>query len=307
MAAIPTRGLKMYISRNDSGPAPSPIPIDVTAVAASNPAVLTASADDVSRLYDGMELTISGASLAKLNGIWPVTKLSSTTFSIPVDTSGDDTAAVTMTATIPGQPSNAVAFTSITNAATPLVTVPDASEIENGDIVAFDSTGVGELDNAAYVVASKSGNTFTLEGADLSDQPSVVTSGTMLLYKIVTTEGTGAALLEACGNSFDYTQDQGTTIDVSTTCGSASLAGEPGTGTISLGGYIDPDSLGFKEIQKASVDGAPRIFLLVFPNDNGAIIFPEITVNAFSFSVALNSAVAFTAGAVVNQPPVYAY
>lgn len=309
MSAIPTRGLKVYISRIDGGPPPSPIPIAVTAVAASNPAVFTSSAEDVAKLYDGVQLTISAASLPKLDGVWPITKLSTTTYSIPVDTSGDDTSAVTMTATIPGQPSNAVPFVSITNAETPLVTLAAGSEnmVANGDIVAFDHTGVGELDNAAYVVAAKNGATFQLEGADLSDAPAVVTSGTMLVYKIVTTDGTGAALLENCVNSFDYTQDQGTTIDVSTTCGAASLAGEPGTGTVSMAGYIDPDSLGFKEVQKAATDGQPRLIVLVLPGDKGYIIFPEVTVNAFSFSVALNSAVAFTAGAVVNQPPVYAY
>jgi hypothetical protein len=309
MAAIPTRGLKIYISRNDSGPAPSPVPIAVTAVAASNPAVLTASAADVAQLYDGVELTVTNSTLAKLNGIWPITKLSTTTFSIPVDTSGDDTSAVTLDATIPGQPSNAVPFTQITNAKTPVVTMDaDAlAEVDNGDVIAFDNTGVGTLDNGSFVVKDKSSTGFTLSGADLSSLTAPVTSGTMLVYDMVTTEGQGAGMLEFCLASFDYSVDPGSTIDVSTTCASASLAGEPSSGTISFTGYMDNESLGFKEFMKANTDGAPRIIELVFPNNLGYILFPEVTINSFSWNVALNNAVAISGGGVANQVPVYIF
>jgi hypothetical protein len=188
----------------------------------------------------------------------------------------------------------------ITKATAPVVTLntPLAAAPNAGDVVVFGtSTGFDELNGKTFLVASTPTPTtsdFTLAGIDLTDSEGAIAAGiTATLYD-------SADFINLCLNQLDIGAATVNNIDVGTFCGPASITGQPQLGTLTIGGYVDPNDTGYQEIIKAEADGKPRVIIIEFPADYGYLV-GLITIGSVSWDVPLEGGVGWTATASQNS------
>ena len=188
------------------------------------------------------------------------------------------------------------AITAATNAKPAVLTIDDATEFLPEMLVTVTGTNTA-LDGRSYIVDTIVANAVTLRGSDLSENTSTVTAGT--LTGIDDTD-----MLRFCLSSYERAVDAADAIDVSTFCGSESLAGTPLPGNVSIEGFIDYSVEAYNEWLKGVVDGQQRLFHIVLPKDIGDILL-VITPSGITETFAVNEAAAFSGEAVINQQPVY--
>lgn len=191
-------------------------------------------------------------------------------------------------------------ISAITSVATPVVSLntPLGSAPNVGDVIVFGTTtGFDELNGKTFLVAETPAptvNDFALAGIDLSDSTGTLAAGiTATIYS--TTD-----FINLCLNQLDIGAATVNTIDVGTFCGPASITGQPQLGTLTIGGYVDPDDVGYAEVIKAERDGAPRVMLITFPADYGFLV-GLITIGSVSFDVPLEGGIGWTATASQNS------
>jgi hypothetical protein len=202
--------------------------------------------------------------------------------------------------------------TGISEAKPAVVTYDPAAGVTlvDGDFVKFTNSGFPELDGKVFCISANgpgagvdpTDKVFTLDNSDTTN-----TAGTLdpLVEAVVFHEDDN--LLCLCLSSLSRSTEAGETISVATFCDpSAQLAGEAGAGSLSWAGYMDLADPGFLEVLKANDDGVMRQLIIKLPGGKGVISMP-ITVNQYAEEFALNGAISFTGGAVINTKPTYTY
>lgn len=189
---------------------------------------------------------------------------------------------------------------SITKADPPVVSLgtPLGAAPNPGDVVMFGTTtGFDELSGKAFIVASTptpAVDEFALTGIDLTDSSGVLAGGiTATLYSVTD-------FVNLCLNQLDIGEATVNTIDAGTYCGPASLAGAPQLGSLTVGGYVDPNDSGYLEVLKAEEDGTPRVIRVSFPADYGYLM-GIVTIGSVSWQVPLEGGIAWTATASQNS------
>lgn len=190
--------------------------------------------------------------------------------------------------------------TNITNAKPAVVTVAsaDITNFTEGQLVTISGTSSG-LDGKTFPISSVGtpANTFTLDGSDLSGNTTTVNTGKA-------TPISATDLLRFCLSSWEWEVEAADAIDVTTFCGSESLAGTPQPGNISIEGFTDLDVAAQTEWRSAVFDGQRRVMEIVLPGDRGEIIMP-VTISGYTLTMETNEAVSFSGEAVVNEVPLF--
>ncbi|WP_042778035.1 hypothetical protein [Sinorhizobium fredii] len=190
--------------------------------------------------------------------------------------------------------------TNITNAKPAVVTVSatDFTHFSDGQLVTMSGTGTA-LDGVTYIISDvgSPADTFALQGSDLFGNAGVVGVGK------ATPLATGD-LLRFCLSSWEWEVEAADAIDVTTFCGSESLAGTPQPGTISLEGFTDFDVAAQDEWRNAVFDGQRRVMHIELPGDRGDIVM-TVTPSGYTLTLETNEAVSFAGEAVVNEVPLF--
>jgi hypothetical protein len=199
-----------------------------------------------------------------------------------------------------------VTITNVTNAKPAIVTVgsADIDSFAQGDLVLVNGTGIPALDGGYFPVGTIDDVAFTfpLVGSDGTGATGPSTTGTVTNYE--------ANMLEFCVATMEYALTPGQAINVGTTCDpSATLAGEPQAGTLSITGFTDLLSPGYLEFMDALKDGQPRVIEVAYPPaanpPNGAtMIYPSATASGYTQSIGVGQAVAFTGEFTLGTNPV---
>lgn len=207
----------------------------------------------------------------------------------------------------PGSSPAPVSITSVTNSkpAVATVSVADISKFKDGDLVSVAGTNMTSIDGKFFIVddVDDLAHTFALNGSDASGEVASATTGTITNHM--------ADMLEICLSSIEYTQEPAQAISVGTTCDpSAQIAGEPQAGGLSLAGFVDYLSAGYKELLKAVEDNIPRTVMVKLPPTavasgvDGRIIYPNATASGYSETASVGAAVAYTAQMTLGTKPV---
>lgn len=194
-----------------------------------------------------------------------------------------------------GTPPTPAAITNLTNAKPAIVTVDDIGDIVTGNLVQVAGTGRIEVDGKTFKVGSITTDSFPLEGSDLSGAPAPLTVGTV-------TPLSTDDMLQACFRQFERTVEAADAIDVTTFCGTESLAGTPTPGTISFEAFMDFDQAWQDEWRAGLKDGVRRILQLNMPQSGPSIIY-TITPSGLTESFEVGEASTFDGEAVLNEEP----
>ncbi|MEJ6847549.1 hypothetical protein V3589_15175 [Sinorhizobium fredii] len=190
--------------------------------------------------------------------------------------------------------------TGISNAKPAVVTVAssDITHFSNGQLVTISGTS-SALDGKTFPATSVGtpADTFALEGSDLSGNTTAINAGKA-------TPLAAGDLLRFCLSSWEWEVEAADAIDVTTFCGSESLAGTPQPGNISIEGFTDLDVAAQTEWRNAVFDGQRRVMEIVLPGDRGEIILP-VTISGYTLTMETNEAVSFSGEAVVNEVPLF--
>lgn len=191
-------------------------------------------------------------------------------------------------------------ISAITKTTAPVVTLGTDLAVAPvpGDVVVFGTTtGFDELNGRTFLVNSTPTPTvseFALTGVDLTDSDGAIAAGiTGTLYD-------SADFINLCLSQLDIGAATVNSIDVGTFCGPASITGQPQLGTLTIGGYVDPDDTGYQEVIKAEADGKPRVIVVEFPAEYGYLV-GLITVGSVSWDVPLEGGIGWTATASQNS------
>lgn len=190
----------------------------------------------------------------------------------------------------------AVAITGVSNAKPAVVSVAAASiaAFVEGSLVTIAGTQ-SAIDGKSFLIGAVDTDNFELQGSDLSANTTTIATGTA-------TPIDDAAMLRFCLSSWEWQVEAADAIDVTTFCGSESLAGTPLPGTISIEGFTDMDVSAQTEWRDAVFDGQRRIMHVVLPGSRGDIIM-TITISGYTLTMETNEAVSFAGEAVVNEVP----
>jgi len=202
-------------------------------------------------------------------------------------------------------PSAPVNVTSITKATPPVVTPASMpAGLANGDLVAFEGTGVPYLDGHAFRIAALSGTTFTLPDAESSDIPASVSTGTMQPYSKAGSD----AMLEACMAQITVAGQAPDSIVLDDMCSTTTILGDNKPPTFTFSGFVDQESPGFENLIEASIaTPKPTVGVLIdFGADGGYIAGPgqigEMTVTA-----GVGAGLQFSGSGVFTEVPTYSW
>ena len=154
---------------------------------------------------------------------------------------------------------NNTSITSISKAATAVVTVAAIGTITNGDYVKILATGMSQVDNRIFRVAGVASNTFQLEGVNstgfddfISGSAEEITFGTNL---------TVVSNITASGGDFEF-------IDVTTIHDTIQkqIPGNASSSTFSMDCQWIPDDPGLIALKQASDNKAELGVMFVFSN-----------------------------------------
>lgn len=307
MTKFTPAGLDTYIQHLP--PASESAPVAITSISNATPAVVTVPTTDIKKFENGDVVTISGAptdaaaangahtigSVSTANGTFTLTGVDLTALATPVTAQG-------MTATPQQGSAPAVNIMSLTNTNPVVATVATADSVwfTNGEVVIVDGTDT-ELDGRAFVAESVGSptDTVTLRGADLSMNTTTVTKGTLQPVPMEDFD-------KFCLSSMEYEKAAADPIDVSTFCGTESLAGTPEPGTLSIEGFIDYKVAAYNEWREAVDDGRRRVWKVVIPQQGGGgTVLYVITPSGYTETFAVGEGASFSAEAVVNEKPLY--
>lgn len=308
MAKFTPAGLDTYIQHLP--PASESAPVNVVSISNENPAMVTVATTDILKFENGDVVTIAGApsNATAANGAHTIGTVTTATGTftltgVDLSTLTDDVDGSGVTVTPQQGSAPAVNIMSMTNANPVVVTVAtaDITWFTNGEVVIIDGTDT-ELDGRAYVAQSVGtpANTFSLRGADLSMNTTTITN-----------KGTAQPVADEdfdkfCLSNMEYEKAAADPIDVSTFCGTESLAGTPEPGTLSIEGFIDYKVTAYNEWREAVDDGRRRVWKVIIPQQGGGgMILFVLTPSGYTETFAVGEGASFSAEAVVNEKPLY--
>jgi hypothetical protein len=290
-------------------PAAESAPVSIIEISNENPAEVKVALADIIKFEINDVVTITGApsdanvangakkisAVDDVAGTFTLTGVDLSALAAPVVATG-------MTATPQQGSAPAVNVMSLTNAKPVVVTVgtADIAYFVNGDVVIVEGTDT-ELDGRAFIADSvgSPANTVTLRGADLSMNTTVVTKGTLQPVPNVDFD-------KFCLSNMEYEKAAADPIDVSTFCGTESLAGTPEPGTLSIEAFIDYKVAAYNEWREAVDDGRRRVWKVMIPaQGGGGMILYVLTPSGYTETFAIGEGASFSGEAVVNEKPLY--
>lgn len=291
-------------------PASESLPVAITSISNANPAVVTVPTTDIKKFENGDVVTIDGApsEAAAANGAHVISAVNTSTgvftlTAVDLSALAAPVSATGMTASPQQGTAPAVNIVSMTNAKPVVATIATADAVwfANGDVVVVDGTDT-ELDGRAFIAESvgSPADTVTLRGSDLSMNNTIITNkGTLQPVKTEDFD-------KFCLSSMEYEKAAADPIDVSTFCGTESLAGTPEPGTLSIEGFIDYKVAAYNEWREAVDDGRRRVWKVIIPQQGGGgtILF-VLTPSGYTETFAIGEGASFSAEAVVNEKPLY--
>jgi hypothetical protein len=183
-----------------------------------------------------------------------------------------------------------------------------ANTLAVGDVVIVSGSGWASLDGKAGEVTVASGTAITVK-LDSSAETTVFN------VKATIHQIKASDWVEACLAGLDIDSGTADSIAVGTFCDAgAAIAGAGTNGTVNINGFVDPGDPGYQELLKASEDGIPRNFKLVFPkaaapsstgNNGGVLYFINATVGSISQSYQVGAAATFSGSLVLGAKPVF--
>jgi hypothetical protein len=273
-------------------------------------AVVTVALNEIKKFTNLDVVTIAGApsDFAAANGahaISAVDPILGTFVLTGVNTSAAlaPTTATGMTATPQQGSAPAVNIMSMTNTKPVVVTVATAgiAYFKNGEVVLVEGTDT-ELDGRAFIAESVGApaNTVTLRGSDLSINNTTLTNkGTLQAVPDIDFD-------KFCLTNMEYEKAAADPIDVSTFCGTESLAGTPEPGTVSIEAFIDYKVTAYNEWREAVDDGRRRVWKVIIPaQGGGGTILYVLTPSGYTETFAIGEGASFSGEAVVNEKPLY--
>lgn len=293
-------GTEVYIQKIQAVLAP----VAISSLSSANPAVATVAGGDIAKFKQGDYVTVTGytGDAAPANGSQIVGAVVGSTFVLTgVNLSAATGGPFTTGSARPQGAEPAITIVSMTNANPAVVTVGAGllgALVEDQPVV-IGGTGT-VLDGRAYRATSVGtpSNTLTLEGADLSALAAPVIVGTV--QPVPHDE-----MLRLCLTTFEWAKEPADSIDVSTMCGAEQLAGTPLPGNISIEGFIDFFEVGQAEWLLGTDDNTRRLLQVKVPsNGGGGDMLFIFTPSGFTYSMAVNEAVSFSAEGIVNTKPV---
>lgn len=196
----------------------------------------------------------------------------------------------------------AIVPTAISSANPPVVSVPDATNIEPGSPIVFENTGFEELDGGLFVVGTVDtvANTFTVLGADTTDTVGVIgPSPSASLYE-------PEDRVRLCLNSLEIAAPTVNQVDVSTYCEEGTMPGRTTPGQVTMGGFVEDGSEALAEIKLADTDGVERIFLIDMPSGQGHMI-GGVTLAGLGWLVPIEGAVGYTVSGTQSKRIQYVF
>jgi len=191
--------------------------------------------------------------------------------------------------------------TAISIAATAVITCADTRGLADGNIVEVTGTDYPEIDGKLFVIQALDGTTFELVGSDTTDS-----AGGAIGVDAKVAGYTTGDLQNICLSSIDISPGSTNTIDISTFCApGASLPGNPTPGTITLNGYVDIDATGYKELIKASEDGAAHMLKIDIPNQG--YIVGKMVIGSISWGIPIEGSTTYAASASMSLPMTHVF
>jgi hypothetical protein len=160
-----------------------------------------------------------------------------------------------------------------------------------GDVVIPQGFGWKSIDGSPFQVDIDSvAKTVTLLESDASKEASAATLGTI----------TPVTMSETCVTGWTLTEPAGTTIDTTTLCDTVRqiIGGLPGIPTWQVTGFWDSQDPMQKTMRDVYKSGKTVVFECRF-NDGSGVLYLG-TVNTYDIRVALDQAIAYTAGGQVS-------
>lgn len=197
----------------------------------------------------------------------------------------------------PTTPATGITITSLSNDA-PAVATATTTGIVDGQLVKVSGTNTS-LDGGAFVADAVAAGSVTLLGSDNSAATAASTTGTL-------TPVAQGDMLRFCLRMLERTVEAADAIDVSTFCGTESLAGTPSPGTYTIETFIDYQVDAYNEWRKAVKDGIKRAWHIIFTEaQGGGEIVAVINPSGFTETHEVGEASSFTGEAVITAEPVY--
>jgi hypothetical protein len=198
-----------------------------------------------------------------------------------------------------------VAITSITKATPPVVTPATMPvDLANGDLVAFEATGVPYLDGQAFRIDALDATTFTLPDAESSDIPAAVATGTFTPYLKAGTE----ALLEACMAQITVSGQAPDSIALDDMCSTMTILGDNKPPTFTFSGFVDQDSPGFENLVEASIaTPKPTVPLLIDFSAAGGYIAGPAQIGEMTITAGVGQGLQFSGSGVFTEVPTYSW
>jgi hypothetical protein len=198
----------------------------------------------------------------------------------------------------PSTPATAIVVTSVSNAAPAVVTAASTAGITDGQLIKVTGTNT-PLDGGAFIADAVAAGSVTLLGSDNSAAAAPSTTGSI-------TAIAPGDMLRFCLRMLERTVEAADAIDVSTFCGTESLAGTASPGTWSIETYIDYQVEAYNEWRKAVKDGIKRTWHVIFTEaQGGGEIISVINPSGFVETHEVNEASSFTGEAVITAEPIY--
>jgi hypothetical protein len=205
-----------------------------------------------------------------------------------------------------------VALTSVTNTKPAIATLGAAmpADAANGDLVKFAGTGEPLLDGYAFRIAnlditSPVAPTFELLDFDGTRLAAAVgVGGTVQIFQ----KAGDLALLEVCMVSITVAGVPPDSIQMDDMCGSETVLGSPKPPTFSYSGFVDKDSLGFKNLMQASIE-SPKTerWMLIDYTVGGGYIFGPVEIGEVTITAQTAQGLQFSGTGVFKEMPTYSW
>jgi len=198
-----------------------------------------------------------------------------------------------------------VNVTSITKATPPVVTPASMpAGLANGDLVAFEATGVPFLDGHAHRIGAITATTFTLPDAETSDIPAAVSTGTFTTYQ----KAGADALLEACMAQITVAGQAPDSINLDDMCSTTTILGDNKPPTFTFSGFVDQDSPGFENLIEASIaTPKPTVAVLIDFGAQGGYIAGPGQIGEMTVTAGVGQGLQFSGSGVFTEVPTYSW
>jgi hypothetical protein len=203
-------------------------------------------------------------------------------------------------------PPTAVAVTSITKAAPPVVTPATMPPgIAAGDYVRFQDTGEPLLDGYAFKVATVSATGFLLPDVDGTKFNAAVATGTL---QALTFAGGEVDLMHVCLAAVTIAGQAPDSIALDDMCGSSTKLGSPKPPTFTFSGLADAGSPGYRNLWRASIlNPKPVVWVLFDFGPEGGYAMGPAQIGEMSKNAATNQGLQFSGSGQYTEMPTYSW